>query len=323
MATFGFGKKPPEDDGIPPEPVEGETEALPPEEIGDKPNRLRRPLILAGIGIVAAGGLYLASSLFFSAPPPPVPPPPRPPAPAAVPAAPTKEAAPAPATSDAKAAPVKGLTPAPSTAPPPSAPAKAAAPGKAAAPAPPAKTDAAKAPEPAPPTKPAAPAPRMEAKAAPKPANATGKGYSVQVGAMAVEENALKLKKKLDELGFEAAVRKGAGFASRHVVTVGDPTTRREAEETARRLNVDGYPSQLAPHEGKFTPQVGSFVSLDEAIDLSRDLQKKNYRPKITSSTSTGTLFQVRHGQFDTRAAAAKRGEELKAKGFNVWVVPN
>jgi cell division septation protein DedD len=86
---------------------------------------------------------------------------------------------------------------------------------------------------------------------------------------------------------------------------------------------VDGFPSQLISVEGKFTPQVGSFVSLDEAIDLSRELQKKNYRPKITSSTKTGTLFQVRHGQFDTRAAASTRGEELKAKGFNAWVVPN
>jgi hypothetical protein len=37
----------------------------------------------------------------------------------------------------------------------------------------------------------------------------------------------------------------------------------------------------------------------------------------------TTVLFQVRHGQFDTRAAAVKRGEELKAKGFNAWVVPN
>jgi cell division septation protein DedD len=86
---------------------------------------------------------------------------------------------------------------------------------------------------------------------------------------------------------------------------------------------VDGFTSQLTSVEGRFTPQVGSFVSLDEAIDLSRELQKKNYRPKITSSTKTGVLFQVRHGQFDTRAAAVKRGEELKAKGFNAWVVPN
>jgi len=145
----------------------------------------------------------------------------------------------------------------------------------------------------------------------------------VQVGAMAQEGNAATLKQKLDAMGFQAVVRKGSGFANSHVVTVGEPTGKREAEELARRLNVDGFPSQLVTVEGKYAPQVGSFVNLDEAIDVARELQKKNFRPKITSKPATTVLYQVRHGQFDTRAAAMKRGEELKAKGFNAWVVPN
>ena len=167
------------------------------------------------------------------------------------------------------------------------------------------------------------PAPKPEAKAPEKTAPAPAGGFSVQVGAMAMEQNAENLKQKLDAMGFPAVVRKGAGFVNRHVVTVGDPTGKREAEEMARRLNVDSFPSQLITFEGKYAPQVGSFVNLDEAIDLARELQKKNYRPKITSKPATTSLFQVRHGQYDTRAAAMKRGEELKAKGFNAWVVPN
>jgi cell division septation protein DedD len=318
MATFGFGKQTPDDEGIPPEPVEGETGVMPPEETEEKPNRMRRPLIIAGIGVVLAGGLYLANSLFFSAPPSP---PARPPAPAPVATAPvtpppTKEATPpaAPPKADTKA-PVKaeskpGTSALPTSPPPPAlpAPAKATAPAKAPVTPPPAKAEPAKTPE---------------AKVPAKPATVSTRGYSVQVGAMAVEENAQKLKQKLDEMGFQAVIRQGSGFGSRHVVTIGEPTTRGAAEELSRRLNVDGFTSQLTSVEGRFTPQVGSFVSLDEAIDLSRELQKKNYRPKITSSTKTGVLFQVRHGQFDTRAAAVKRGEELKAKGFNAWVVPN
>ena len=156
-----------------------------------------------------------------------------------------------------------------------------------------------------------------------KTAAAPAGGFSVQVGAMAMEQNAENLKQQLDAMGFPAVVRKGAGFVNRHIVTVGDPTGKREAEEMARRLNVDSFPSQIITLEGKYTPQVGSFVNLDEAIDLARELQKKNYRPKITSKPTTTSLFQVRHGQYDTRAAAMKRGEELKAKGFNAWVVPN
>jgi cell division septation protein DedD len=140
---------------------------------------------------------------------------------------------------------------------------------------------------------------------------------------MAQEANAQNLKRKLDAMGFQAIVRKGSGYANSHLVTVGEPAAKREAEDTARRLNVEGFPSQLVGAEGRFVPQVGAFVNLDEAIDLARELQKKNFRPKITSKPATTVLYQVRHGQFDTKAAAMKRGEELKAKGFNAWVVPN
>jgi cell division septation protein DedD len=133
---------------------------------------------------------------------------------------------------------------------------------------------------------------------------------------MVMQENAENLKRKLDAAGFPASIRKGSMFLSRHVVTAGDPTGKREAEELSRRLNVDGFPSQLLAVEGKFAPQIGAFHNLDEAIDLARELQKKNYPPKITSKPANTAVYQVRHGQFDSRAAAAKRSEELKAKGF-------
>ena len=306
MAKFSFGRRKQEEEEIPPEPVEGEVDLSPQEEAPDDGGgRGRRPLILAGIGIVLIGVLYLANTLFL---------PPAPPVPATV-----RQTAPAPA--------------APLPVPKPPVPSKEAA-VTPAVPAAPSKPEAKPAsPAPAPPVKAASeqtqtakmptPAPKAEAKAPGKTAPAPAGGFSVQVGAMAMEQNAENLKQKLDAMGFPAVVRKGAGFVNRHVVTVGDPTGKRDAEEMARRLNVDSFPSQLITFEGKYAPQVGSFVNLDEAIDLARELQKKNYRPKITSKPATTSLFQVRHGQFDTRAAAMKRGEELKAKGFNAWVVPN
>jgi cell division septation protein DedD len=188
------------------------------------------------------------------------------------------------------------------TAPPP--PAKVVAPAKIEA-VPPAKAEV-KAPEKAPLT----PAP----KAAPA-------SYSLQMGAMVMEENAEALKQKLTASGFPAVVRKGTAFIGRQTVTVGEPTGRREAEELARRLNVDGFPSQLMATGGKFTPQIGAFFNLDEAIDLARELQKKNYHPKITSKPANTIVYQVRHGKFDSRAMAVRRGEELKGKGFNFLVV--
>ena len=330
MARFDFGKRTHDDEGIPPEPVEGDTgDGLVPEP-GDGGSRRRRPLILAVIGIACAvlGGLYLANSLFFSAPPPP-PTPTRqalPTTPGATPQvpgvpSPTKEAAPVP-TPPPPSSEKQEAKPAPQTTP--SDAAKAQAPVKAA---PPVKASA------EPPSKPAAQAKtskepaasvaKGETKAASKAPVASAKGFSIQVGAMAQEANAEKLKQKLSAMGYQAVVRKGTGFANNHVVTVGDPTDKREAEEMARRLNVDGFPSKLVVVAGKYTPEIGSFLVLDEALDLARELQKKNYRPKITSKPATTVLFQVRHGQFDTRAAAVKRGEELKAKGVTAWVVPN
>jgi cell division protein FtsN len=138
---------------------------------------------------------------------------------------------------------------------------------------------------------------------------------------MVVEENAEGLKQKLDQSGFTSVIRKATAFVTKHVVTVGDPTGKREAEDLARRLTVDGFQSELLAIGDKYTPQVGAFFNLDEAIDLARELQKKNYPPKITSKPANTVVFQVRHGKFDSRPAAVKRGEELKAKGFNFLVV--
>ncbi|MBI2456328.1 MAG: SPOR domain-containing protein [candidate division NC10 bacterium] len=136
-----------------------------------------------------------------------------------------------------------------------------------------------------------------------------------------MEENAESLKRKLDEGGFSSVIRKGTAFVAKQVVTVGEPTGKREAEDLSRRLNVDGFPSQLLAVGNKYTPQIGAFFNLDEAIDLARELQKKNYHPKITSKPANTVVFQVRHGKFDSRTAALRRGEELKAKGFNFLVV--
>ncbi|MBI2113617.1 MAG: SPOR domain-containing protein [candidate division NC10 bacterium] len=298
MARFSFRKRPTEEEELPEGEGTGEEEGAEvsvPDEGGERAGGgSRRLLIIAGVGVILIGRWYLANQLFL-APPPPPPAPARPavPAPAAkapAPAAPTKEAAPA-APAKAPSKPEQK----------PAAPAKAGA----APPAAPAKPESAKAP-----TKPA-----------PAPAVAPPTNFSLQVGAMVMEENAESLKRKLDEGGFSSVIRKGTAFVAKQVVTVGEPTGKREAEDLSRRLNVDGFPSQLLAVGNKYTPQIGAFFNLDEAIDLARELQKKNYHPKITSKPANTVVFQVRHGKFDSRTAALRRGEELKAKGFNFLVV--
>jgi cell division protein FtsN len=314
MAKFSFRRTKTDEETDLPELAEGDEASTELDEADDADagrGRTRRLLILLGLVVILAGGGYLAWNLFMEPPPPPpsparpmpvpaakAPTPPPPPSPA--PAAP---AAPAPAPAPLKSA---GLPPA--ATPAEKAP---ASPAKAPAPAP-----AAKAPEkPAPP-----PASKAVAKAEPKPAAAAG-SFSVQVGAMAMQENAERLRRQLEEKGFPASIRQGTAHLAKHVVTVGDFGGRREAEELSRRLAVDGFPSQLLSLEGKFAPQIGAFFSLDEAIDLARELQKKNYAPKISSRRVDTTVYQVRHGSFPSRAEAVKRGEELRAKGFATFMV--
>jgi cell division septation protein DedD len=311
MARFSFRKGSTEEEGLPEE--EG-TEVSAREESGGQAGGVRRILIILGIGVILVGGWYLAQPLFFApSPPPPAPVrpvTPAPPAKAPVPAVPTKEAAPAPA-APAKPPTKEEAKQVPATPPAkvaaPSAPSKEAAPAKAAVAAPaPGKAEAGK------------PAPAE--KAAP-PAKAAPTSYSLQTGAMVMEENAAALKRKLDASGFPAVIRKGTAYVTKQVVTVGEPSGKRDAEDLSRRLNVDGFPSQLLAVGGKYSPQIGAFFNLDEAIDLARELQKKNYPPKITRKPTTTVVYQVRHGKFDSRAAAVRRGEELKGKGFTFLVV--
>ena len=300
MANFTFPKRSAEDERLPEE--EG-TELEGPEERGHQTGGVRGVVIIVGIVVaVLIGGWYLARPLFFASP------------------------------LSRPTGPVQPVTPAPQAkVPVPIPPAKEAVPSTAAQPP---DKEAVKAAPSAPPAKVAVASPPPErlltpekkaeasAKAVEKPSSkAVPTSFSLQMGAMVMEENAVALKRKLDGSGFPAVIRKGTAYVTKQVVTVGEPTGKREAEELSRRLNVDGFPSQLRNVGDKYTPQIGEFFNLDEAIDLARELQKKKYAPKITSKPSTTVVYQVRHGRFDSRASAVRRGEELKGKGFSFLVV--
>jgi cell division protein FtsN len=319
MAKMNLDRQGSEDEGLPEEGDSGLDNLEPVEDLGggeEGRGKSRRPLILLLI-LVLLGGGFLAYKLFLQAPePPPAPVVARPAAPPASPAVP----APAPAKPPVAApAPPPVPSPAPTLppAPTPPVPSKAESPAQPVAPpAPPAKAPAVPAPGKAESAKPAPAkkAPAAEAKPAEK-ATAPKGTFSLQVGAMVVRENAEALKRKFEQNGYPASIREGKANVSKHVVTVGDPGTKAEAEELARRLTVDGFPSQVVTIGGKYTPQVGAFFNQDEAIDLARDLQKKNFAPKITARPTNTVVYQVRHGRFSSRSAAVKRGEELKAKG--------
>ena len=150
-----------------------------------------------------------------------------------------------------------------------------------------------------------------------------GRGqFTVQVASLVINQNALALKKQLEELGYTPVVHMTTAPISQHRVYVGDFSSHEETERMARRLNVDGFPSNLVHGgDGKFRLQVGSYYNLNRAIDLAHTLQEKKYTPKIDSKAVPTPVHQVRVGEYESRAEALKALEGLKKQGFAPIIV--
>ena len=165
------------------------------------------------------------------------------------------------------------------------------------------------------------PAPKPMAKVA-EPKIRRKKRYTIQVAALIIERNALALTTRLKKLGYTPGVHTTTARIMRHRVYGGEFTSREEADQTARRLNVDGFPSHLVESGGgKFGLEVGSFFKLDAAIDLARDLQKKNYASKIVSNPIPTPIHAVRIGQYHSRSEALETLAVITKEGLNPLVV--
>jgi cell division septation protein DedD len=146
--------------------------------------------------------------------------------------------------------------------------------------------------------------------------------YTVQVASLVVEQNARSLQERLKKLGYSPVVQKTTARVTRHRVYSGDFNNREEAEQAARRMNADGFSSTVVQGENRrFRLEVGSPVRLDDAIDLARNLEKKNYTAKIVSQPASTPMHQVWVGEYEDRAEALKTLEALKKQGFTPVVV--
>jgi cell wall-associated NlpC family hydrolase len=63
-----------------------------------------------------------------------------------------------------------------------------------------------------------------------------------------------------------------------------------------------------------FSIQVGAFSNIDNAVRLTRSLQQRGI--KAYHFLHSSGLYKVRFANYDTRAAARKRGEDLKRQGI-------
>jgi len=155
-----------------------------------------------------------------------------------------------------------------------------------------------------------------------KPAGKTKAGYNIQVATLVLEKNALSLKERLEKLGYSPVVRKTIARITRHRVTSGEFTSREEAEQAARRLQADGFPSNVvAGEDGKFRPEVGSSFRMDDAIDLARTLEKKSHAAKVVSQSSSTPVYQVWVGEYGDHAETLKVLGALEEQGFTPIIV--
>lgn len=285
------------------------------ESTGSLSPQARRLLVIGLVGVVLAGGLYVYTTYFGdvplpfpvslspggkSAPPPPPPTPARPPQVSQAPIKPPIPLKPPETEKAEPGVPSKAETP------------REAVPGVT-------KSDKA-APQPPPaPTVADKPAPKSLAKVTEPKGEAR---YSVQVASLVVEQNARSLQERLKKLGYSAVMQKTTARLTRHRVYSGDFNSREEAEQAARQLNVDGFPSKVIQGEnGKFRLEVGSPLRLDDAIDLARNLERKNHTAKIVSQPASTPVHQVWVGEYGDRAEALKTLEALKKQGFTPVIV--
>lgn len=146
---------------------------------------------------------------------------------------------------------------------------------------------------------------------------AAGKRYTVLVASLVDKRNALSVKSQLEDLGYTPVIHMSTASVTRHRVCGGEFSRREEAEMNARRLNVDGFASNLVKTKEKtYRVDVGWYFSLKKATDLANLLKAKHYNPTIVSEAAPTSIHQVWVGQYADREEALKVVRSLEKEGL-------
>lgn len=167
---------------------------------------------------------------------------------------------------------------------------------------------------------------RMEAHGPPPAAKPTSepsaKRYALLVASLADQGNALSVKRRLEDLGYTPVIHITTARIERHRVYGGEFGGREEAERTARRLNVDGFASNLVETPDKsYRLEVGWFLDVKEANQLAAALKAKRYDARIISTTDPTPVHQVLIDGYADRAEALKVLHVLEKEGLAPRIV--
>ncbi len=165
------------------------------------------------------------------------------------------------------------------------------------------------------------PAPKPVVKT-PAPVREPSRPYRVQVASLVFKRNALSLKKRLEKLGYRPTIKKMTASIARHRVYAGAFNNGGEAESTTRRLSTDGFSPRRVQNEwGMSVVEVGWSLHQNDAIDLARRLQQKDYTSKIISKPTPTPVYVVRVGPYKKKSEALRVLKALRQKGLAPLIV--
>lgn len=107
----------------------------------------------------------------------------------------------------------------------------------------------------------------------------------------------------------------------------GDPVGLQPPKESSLKKSTTPKPpaagSKTTTWPTTYSVQVGAFKQRPEAETHSRDILSKGFESRIEPPESSGKLYLVKVGKFNTRAEAVGMRDRLKKKGFSCFVKTN
>ncbi len=150
----------------------------------------------------------------------------------------------------------------------------------------------------------------------PEPAVETPERYVLESGPFASAEAADRLEERLNGLGYATVRFRKQDVRRLYVVAATGFADLAAATRAAADLR-----GSAAETEDGAEVVLGRFASLGEAVAAARPARARGLPVRIDAEPVPMPIYHVRYGQFDSRAAARSRAEELALFGIQNRIV--
>ncbi len=149
---------------------------------------------------------------------------------------------------------------------------------------------------------------------------ATGSGYSIQVGALILKSSVKDLEKKLSGVGYDPFFKEGTTRATMNFLTVG-PLGKGEEQSALKRIRNAGIEANMRQTAKGVIINAGGFLLSGNANRVSKKIRALGYPVKLERKETQLPITLIRVGRYGTKLEATKVRDDLKKKGFDAIVV--